>query len=94
MRFDYSRAANKNKVSKPYFTACFTAYILGLITTVTVMQTFKAAQPALLYLSPACILSVLFVAWFRGELKEFFAFSPNDEMKAKKDQKEKQVKNQ
>lgn len=30
------------------------AYVLGLVTTVVVMHRFKAAQPALLYLSPAC----------------------------------------
>jgi len=34
-------------------------------------------QPALLYLSPACILSVVITALVRGELKELFAYSPN-----------------
>ncbi|PVV04659.1 hypothetical protein BB560_000833 [Smittium megazygosporum] len=66
----------------PYFTACLTAYIAGLATTIFVMHTFKAAQPALLYLSPACILSVLGLAAVRGELSAFFAYEedkPEDE---------------
>ncbi|KAJ1973658.1 hypothetical protein H4R34_004999 [Dimargaris verticillata] len=63
---------------KPYFTACFTAYVLGLITTMAVMHIFRAAQPALLYLSPACSASVVIMALFRGELSELFSFSTED----------------
>lgn len=59
---------------KPYFTAAFVSYIIGLVTTVFVMHTWQAAQPALLYLSPACILSVLITAALRGELKQVFAY--------------------
>lgn len=60
LRFDYARASKRSDVlphqsfSKPYFTTILLAYIAGLATTVGVMHTFKAAQPALLYLSPAC----------------------------------------
>ncbi|KAJ1951187.1 hypothetical protein FBU59_000316, partial [Linderina macrospora] len=57
----------------PYFTSCMTAYVIGLATTITVMHTFKAAQPALLYLSPACTLSVIITGLIRGELAEVFA---------------------
>jgi len=83
LRFDQSLNKNKKNKSfpKPYFTACFTAYTIGLITTVVVMQTFQAAQPALLYLSPACILSVIFTAWRRQELNILFSYSPNSELK-------------
>ncbi|KAJ1970981.1 hypothetical protein H4R35_005544, partial [Dimargaris xerosporica] len=63
---------------KPYFTACFIAYVLGLITTMAVMHIFRAAQPALLYLSPACSVSVVLVALARGELSELFSFSTED----------------
>ncbi|CAJ0763548.1 1884_t:CDS:2, partial [Entrophospora sp. SA101] len=66
LRFDHNLHLKRNptakkysKFSTPYFNSCFTSYILGLITTIVVMHTFKAAQPALLYLSPACIISVL-----------------------------------
>ncbi|CAG8571174.1 4355_t:CDS:2, partial [Cetraspora pellucida] len=61
LRFDHSNYLKKNPNADrrstfhtPYFWNCFTAYILGLVTTIVVMHTFKAAQPALLYLSPAC----------------------------------------
>jgi len=42
--FDYSHGQGKAKFAKPYFTVCMLAYIVGLITTVTVMQVFQAAQ--------------------------------------------------
>lgn len=61
----------------PYFTTCLVMYILGLALTIFIMHTFKAAQPALLYLSPACIISALGVALVRGELKQLFDYAPN-----------------
>ncbi|KAI9250986.1 signal peptide peptidase-domain-containing protein [Phascolomyces articulosus] len=76
------------KFSKPYFTACGIAYILGLATTMAVMHVFHAAQPALLYLSPACIISVLITAAVRGELKDLFAYTTEEE----EDKEEKETK--
>jgi minor histocompatibility antigen H13 len=52
-----------------------TFYFAGLATTMAVMHTFKAAQPALLYLSPACILSTMLVAAVSGELSQVFKFT-------------------
>jgi minor histocompatibility antigen H13 len=82
LRFDHANAVLKRGVGnnvknypKPYFHACYVAYILGFVTTVVVMHTFKAAQPALLYLSPACILSTLCVAAVRRELPALFSFT-------------------
>jgi minor histocompatibility antigen H13 len=72
------------RFTKPYFIASFIAYCLGLGTTIYVMHVFKAAQPALLYLSPACILSVLITGLARGELKEVFAYTSEDKKKADK----------
>lgn len=43
------------------------------------MHQFRAAQPALLYLSPACILSVTFTALLRGELQAFWQYTDEDE---------------
>ncbi|KAI8873599.1 hypothetical protein GQ42DRAFT_160448 [Ramicandelaber brevisporus] len=78
--------------SKVYFVTGFAAYVAGLATTIFVMHTFKAAQPALLYLSPACILSVLVPALFRGQLGAVFAYSEeteeSEEDKKKKEEKE------
>ncbi|KAJ1797042.1 hypothetical protein LPJ56_007054, partial [Coemansia sp. RSA 2599] len=57
----------------PYFNAGMAAYVAGLATTIAVMHVFKAAQPALLYLSPACILSVAATALVRGEVSQVMA---------------------
>lgn len=57
LRYDYHRfmeLSSKNiataKFRKPYFYAALVAYVSGLATTIAVMHTFRAAQPALLYL--------------------------------------------
>ncbi len=51
-------------------------------------------QPALLYLSPACILSTVFTALIRGEWKEVWGFELNPETKeeSKKEEIEEPVK--
>lgn len=43
--------------------------------TTTVMIKFQAAQPALLYLVPACLASSFLTAVVRGEVKEMLAYS-------------------
>ncbi|KAI9256377.1 signal peptide peptidase-domain-containing protein [Helicostylum pulchrum] len=75
--------------AKPYFTSAMISYFIGLATTMVVMHFFKAAQPALLYLSPACILSALITAAVRGEIKELFEFTTEEE----KEEDEKKNKN-
>ncbi|KAG1777745.1 signal peptide peptidase-domain-containing protein [Suillus placidus] len=67
LRYDYAREKGKGK---GYFYAILAAYISGLVTTMTVMHVFGQAQPALLYLSPACILTLFGVGIVRGELGE------------------------
>lgn len=52
------------------------------------MHTFHAAQPALLYLSPACILSVIICAWVRGETTLLWGYDDGEnEEKAAEDKK-------
>ncbi|KAI9463548.1 signal peptide peptidase-domain-containing protein [Lactarius psammicola] len=68
--FRHTKAQQEKPFTKPYFIASVIAYVLGLSTTMVVMHVFHAAQPALLYLSPACILSFVLTAWCRGELSE------------------------
>eukprot|EP00163_Fabomonas_tropica_P000190 TRINITY_DN10130_c0_g1_i1.p1 TRINITY_DN10130_c0_g1~~TRINITY_DN10130_c0_g1_i1.p1 ORF type:complete len:393 (-),score=113.91 TRINITY_DN10130_c0_g1_i1:56-1234(-) len=68
--------------SRAYFLVCFVAYIGGLLFTMFIMHYFKAAQPALLYLVPACIGSSFLFAAVRGEvstLLEFEETSAEDE---------------
>jgi minor histocompatibility antigen H13 len=59
---------------KPYFNAVFAAYAIGLLTTITVMHVFQAGQPALLYLSPACISATLATAWYKNDLREMWVY--------------------
>ncbi|SCV71897.1 BQ2448_4591 [Microbotryum intermedium] len=73
---------------RPYFRATMAAYVLGLITTITMMHQFKAAQPALLYLSPACIIAVCGTAWRRDEWKQFWAFDDASDDEPSKEKKE------
>jgi len=63
LRFDRSRGKGDNT----YFNVCMISYTVGLITTVVVMHTFQAAQPALLYLVPACLGSTIILAIVRKE---------------------------
>lgn len=64
---------------KPYFHSALLAYVMGLGLTMFIMIYFEAAQPALLYLVPACLGSSLLCAFCRGELKELFAYSEEEE---------------
>lgn len=80
LRYDYhralqSKASPRCSFAKPYFYSTLTAYFLGLVTTMSVMHGFGKAQPALLYLSPACILSFVVTAIIRGELREAWKWS-------------------
>ncbi|KAF9452367.1 hypothetical protein P691DRAFT_722117 [Macrolepiota fuliginosa MF-IS2] len=90
LRYDHHRSLGNASTPqttafpKPYFYASLVAYVLGLITTMTVMHAFHAAQPALLYLSPACILSFVITAGVRGELREAWNWSDEPEDDPKK----------
>ena len=56
----------------PYFAASFFGYVLGLGTTIVVMNVFDAAQPALLYIVPAVLGATALAGAARGELKAVF----------------------
>mmetsp|Transcript_2865 Transcript_2865/g.3432 ORF Transcript_2865/g.3432 Transcript_2865/m.3432 type:complete len:400 (-) Transcript_2865:198-1397(-) len=60
---------------KPYFHSSLVGYILGMGTTMFVMIKFQAAQPALLYLVPACLGSSFLTALVRGEVKSLLDYS-------------------
>ena len=50
----------------------FAAYFIGMLATMLVMHVFRHAQPALLYLVPACLGTPLFLALVRGDIKAVF----------------------
>lgn len=76
LRFDISQ-----KKSQVYFYASFLAYFLGLLLTILVMHVFKHAQPALLYLVPACVGVPLLIALVRGEIKQLISYEDHPEQK-------------
>jgi minor histocompatibility antigen H13 len=74
---------------KPYFHSALFGYMLGMGATMFVMIYFQAAQPALLYLVPACIGSSLFTALVRREVKQLFAYSEEVDEDSESDEKKK-----
>ena len=69
-RFDnyiLDKDKKNEKKKRYYFISTIFAYMAGLFLTIGVMHFFKAAQPALLYLVPSCLLTPLFLALIRGE---------------------------
>ncbi|XP_046752715.1 minor histocompatibility antigen H13 [Diprion similis] len=70
LRFDHSLSRKSNT----YFYATFFAYFMGLLATMLVMHLFKHAQPALLYLVPACLGTPLLLALVKGDLKALFSY--------------------
>ena len=86
-RFDHSLKPG----SKFYFYTSLIAYILGLVFTVFIMITFQAAQPALLYLVPACLGIPLIVAFLRGDLGTMLKYEDYDEAKIKEQREEQKL---
>jgi len=88
IRFDLvqSKIAKKGaefaSFAKPYFYTTLAAYALGLVLTVGVMYFFEAAQPALLYLVPCCLIASLSVGMARGELGVLFTYDEEADSKA------------
>lgn len=79
-RFDHyvgTPAAKNAKGAKSRFYCWMVvfAYAFGLLITMGVMHYFKAAQPALLYLVPSCIILPLLMAICRGELHALWNYS-------------------
>jgi len=76
LRFDAKHSQKAKKAfKKTYFSITFLAYVLGLATTIFVMHTFQAAQPALLYLVPFCIGASLVTALVNSQISLLFAYN-------------------
>lgn len=69
LRYDSYKYRKNSPFPKPYFNVAFLAYVLALVFTMVVMHTLKAAQPALLYLVPACLISSFLTAFFLKDIK-------------------------
>lgn len=80
LRYDNSLKRKTNF----YFNATFIAYLAGLLLTIFVMHVYKHAQPALLYLVPACLGVPLFLALVRGDIKSMFQYEDHPDLEAEK----------
>jgi len=63
---------------KKYFIAVNVGYFLAIICTIIVMLVFDHGQPALLYLVPAVIGSILITALIQGEFNDMLEFSEEE----------------
>ncbi|KAF9916831.1 hypothetical protein BX616_002715 [Lobosporangium transversale] len=95
LHFDQYRSGIKNhelgrstNFRKPYFIACIIAYILGLGVSFYIMHATRNTYPTLLFLVPACILSVIMTASVRGEMRQVFAFVTEEGLEAIRIKKE------
>ncbi|KAM3075942.1 hypothetical protein ACMFMF_005288 [Clarireedia jacksonii] len=67
--------ATGTRFKKVYFKTALMGYIMGMITTLVVLNVFHHAQPALLYLVPGVVGSLWGVAWMRGEVGLMWGFT-------------------
>ena len=81
----WSEATKATKFPKPYFYATIVGYLVGMVTTVVVMQIAAHAQPALLYLVPGVLISFWGTALVKGELRLLWQYSelPEEDKKTK-----------
>merc|ERR1719402_1009660 len=63
-----------------YFYATFFAYLGGLLLTIFIMHVYKHAQPALLYLVPACLGFPTLLALLRGDIKTMFSYEDHPDL--------------
>lgn len=91
LRFDVRKVALTSPLPKhlPYFAGAIISYFLGLVFTYVALTLFRAAQPALLYLVPSCLLTAIGMAAAKGELSDLLAYTEEEPAKSESDGKEK-----
>lgn len=73
-----SSAASVNiheRFQKLFFYSSIVSYGIGLATTIVIMTIYKAGQPALLYLVPACMLGITIPGYICKNLNEVFGYN-------------------
>ncbi|CAK9292706.1 unnamed protein product [Gordionus sp. m RMFG-2023] len=75
LRFEMNSLHNPKK--KLYFYSTMLAYILGLVFTTLILHFYKHAQPALLYLVPACVGTPFIISLARGEWSHLMKYEDN-----------------
>jgi minor histocompatibility antigen H13 len=75
MKYLYKTAS---ECPKHFFIAVNVGYLIAIISTIVVMLVFDHGQPALLYLVPGCIISVLGTTFYKGEFNELWEFKEDE----------------
>ncbi len=81
LRFDTRNRSPSEPLSTsplPYFWSTTVAYVSGLIATVVALNVYGVAQPALLYLVPACLITPMAYAIAKGELKSLISYAEEE----------------
>jgi minor histocompatibility antigen H13 len=83
--------ADGARFKKVYFKASMVGYVIGLVTTLVVLNIFNHGQPALFYLVPAVLGSLWGTALFRGDISLMWAYTEDGSLEKsfidEKDQK-------
>ncbi len=64
---------------KTYFHASVIGYVMGMLCTLSVMEIYGQAQPALLYLVPGILGSLWGTALVKGDIKTLWAFDESED---------------
>lgn len=83
LRYDVAHAAQRAR----YFYSAFAGYAAGLVATIVVMNVFKAAQPALLYIVPGVLGATFAHALVRGEVGALFHWQEKEHHEQKEEAK-------
>ncbi|XP_076292062.1 signal peptide peptidase isoform X2 [Lasioglossum baleicum] len=87
LRFDNSLSRKTNV----YFYSTFFAYFMGLLITMLIMHLFNHAQPALVYLVPACLGTPILLALVKGDIKALFSYEDHPKSLQEPEKQEKQT---
>lgn len=72
---------------KPFFWSVWVSYLLALILTGVIMFAFNRAQPALLYLVPGTMFTLMGTSLCRGQFSDMLAYDEED-LSPKKEEKD------
>ena len=79
--------ADGARFKKVYFKASLAGYVIGLITTLVVLNIFQHGQPALFYLVPAVLGSLWGTALVRGDLILMWGYTEDGSLDQDEDNK-------
>ncbi len=71
-RLRYRLGRVRKALFRGYFGPLVIAYAVGLLLAYLAVALTKVGQPALVYLVPACLGTMLFLGWKRRELSELW----------------------